>query len=97
MENDFGYLPQGDFIERLWQVKAIAAFSPDLILSAYAQYDSLSRNAGLNARLRWTVQPGNDIFLVWNRGWLSPGQGNTYNLTTQSDQIVLKVRWTFRP
>lgn len=96
-ENDFGYLPQGDFIERLWQFKAIVAFSPDLILSAYAQYDSLSRNVGLNARLRWTVKPGNDVFLVWNRGWLAPSEGNTYNLMAQSDQIVLKVRWTFRP
>ncbi|MGH9400426.1 MAG: hypothetical protein ACRD00_08645, partial [Thermoanaerobaculia bacterium] len=96
-ENDFGYLPQGNFITRLWQAKAVYAFSPDLILSGYAQYDSESRNVGLNARLRWTVKPGNDVFLVWNRGWLSPGEGNAYDLATRSDQIILKARWTFRP
>lgn len=96
-ENDFGNLPQGNFIERLWQAKAVYAFSPDLVLAGYVQYDSLSRNVGLNARLRWTVKPGNDVFLVWNRGWLSPGEGSAYSLRTQSDQIVLKARWTFRP
>ena len=96
-ENDFGRLPQGDFIERLWQAKTVFAFSPDLVLAAYAQYDSVSRNVGLNARLRWTVRPGNDVFLVWNRGWLSPTKGDGFRLTKESDQIVLKIRWTFRP
>ena len=96
-ENDFGYLPQGNFIERLWQVKTVYAFSPDLVLAAYAQYDSGSRNVGLNARLRWTVRPGNDVFLVWNRGWRSPEEGRAFNLAKESDQIVLKARWTFRP
>ncbi|MGH9398951.1 MAG: DUF5916 domain-containing protein [Thermoanaerobaculia bacterium] len=46
-ENDFGCLPQGNFITRLWQAKAVYAFSPDLILSGYAQYDSESSKRGL--------------------------------------------------
>jgi hypothetical protein len=96
-ENDFGYLPQGHFIDRLWQAKAVYAFSPDLVLAGYLQYDSLSRNVGLNARLRWTVKPGNDVFLVWNRGWRSPEEGDAGNLHVETDQIVLKLRWTFRP
>jgi hypothetical protein len=96
-ENDFGYLPQGNFIERLWQAKTVFAFSPDLVLAGYVQYDSVSRNVGLNARLRWTVRPGNDVFLVWNRGWLSPAEGNGFGLSKQSDQVVLKARWTVRP
>ena len=96
-ENDFGRLPQGDFIERLWQAKAVYAFSPDLVLATYVQYDSGSRDVGLNTRLRWTVHPGKDVFLVWNRGWRSPGEGHAYDLETRADQIVLKARWTFRP
>jgi len=96
-EDDFGRLPQGDFIERLWQAKSVFAFSPDLVLAGYVQYDSVSRNVGLNARLRWTVKPGNDVFLVWNRGWLSPAEGNGFRLTKESDQVVLKARWTWRP
>lgn len=91
--NNFGDLPQGDFLQRLWQLKTIYAFSPDLIVSAFAQYDSDSRDLGLNSRLRWTIQPGRDLFLVWNRNWqrtLDPG----YRLQRDSDQVVVKLRWT---
>jgi hypothetical protein len=89
--------PQGDFIERLWQAKTVFAFSPDLALAGYVQYDSVSRNVGLNARLRWTVKPGDDVFLVWNRGWRSPTEGDGFRLAKEADQVVLKVRWNFRP
>ena len=91
--NNFGDLPQGDFIQRLWQLKTVYAFSPDLIVSAFAQYDSESRDLGVNSRLRWTIQPGRDLFLVWNRNWqrtLDPG----YRLEPDSDQVVVKLRWT---
>src|SRR5215218_914455 len=74
--NNFGDLPQGDFIQRLLQLKTVYAVSPDLIVSAFGQYDSESRDLGVNTRLRWTIQPGRDLFLVWNRNWqrtLDPG------------------------
>jgi hypothetical protein len=92
-QNNFGDLPQGDFIQRLLQLKTVYAFSPDLIVSAFAQYDSESRDLGLNSRLRWTIRPGRDLFLVWNRNWqrtLDPG----YRLGLDSDQVVVKLRWT---
>jgi hypothetical protein len=92
-ENNFGDLPQGDFIQRLGQLKTVYAFSPDLIVSVFAQYDSESRDLGLNSRLRWTIQPGRDLFVVWNRDWqrtLDPG----YRLDLDSDQVVVKLRWT---
>ena len=92
-ENDFGDLPQGDFIQRLLQWKTFYAFSPDLIVSAFTQYDSESRDLGLNTRLRWTMRPGCDLFLVWNRNWkrlLLPND----TFTRDADQVVLKVRWT---
>lgn len=92
-ENNFGDLPQGDFIQRLWQLKTIYAASPDLVVSFFTQYDSESRDLGLNSRLRWTIQPGRDLFVVWNRNWrrtLDPG----YRLELGSDQLVVKLRWT---
>ncbi|RKZ10896.1 hypothetical protein DRQ50_14160, partial [bacterium] len=72
VEQNFGDLPEGTFTQRLYQLRAVYAFSPDLILSSYTQYDSESRNVGLNNRLRWTLQPGNDLFLVWSRNFLRP-------------------------
>ena len=91
--NNFGDLPQGDFIQRLWQLKTVYAASPDLVVSVFTQYDSESRDLGLNSRLRWTLQPGRDLFLVWNRNWQRTlGQG--YRLELDADQIVVKLRWT---
>ncbi len=92
-ENNFGDLPQGDFTQRLLQWKTLYAFSPDLVVSAFTQYDSESRDLGLNARMRWTIRPGRDLFLVWNRNWqrtLDRG----YRLELDSDQVVVKLRWT---
>jgi hypothetical protein len=92
-ENDFGHLPQGDFIQRLLQLKTVYAFSPDLVLSAFTQYDSESNDLGFNSRLRWTIRPGRDLFLVWNRNWKRlPEPG--YRLERDSDQVVVKLRWT---
>ncbi len=96
-ENDYGHLPQGDFIQRLWQAKVAWAFTPDIILSSYTQYDSESGNLGTNTRLRWTFRPGNDLFVVWNHGWEHiPGSPDRLSFQPVSNQLVVKLRWTFR-
>jgi hypothetical protein len=92
-ENDFGHLPQGDFVQRLWQVKSYYAFDPDLVLSVFGQYDSESRDLGFNSRLRWTLRPGRDLFLVWDHNWKRlPGSG--LELRREEDQLVFKLRWS---
>jgi hypothetical protein len=93
-----GRLPEGDFIEQLWQQKAIFAFSPDLVLSLYTQYDSVSRNLGADARLRYTIHPGADLYVVWNHGWIHPpGAPTGTELEAVDDQAVVKLRWAWRP
>ncbi len=92
-----GDLPAGDFITRLWQLKTAYAFSPDLVLSLYGQYDSESRNIGLNTRLRWTIRPGVDLYAVWTRGWLHPPDAErTLEAEPLDAEAVVKLRWTFR-
>jgi len=92
-----GDLPEGDFISRLWQLKTAYSFSPDLVLSLYGQYDSLSRNIGVNARLRWTIHPGADLYAVWTHGWLHPpGAGRPLEAEPLDSEAVVKLRWTFR-
>ncbi len=95
-ENDYGYLPEGNFILRLWQLKAVYAFNPNLLIASFFQYDSASENLGMNARIRWTIQPGRDLFVVWNRGWRHPvSEGSPYFLAPEIDHFVVKLRWTF--
>jgi hypothetical protein len=95
-ENDFGRLPFGNFIQRLLQSKVIYAFSPSLILSSFAQYDTESRQVGVNNRVRWTMRPNADLFVVWNRGWKHALNEDDRFLEPLSDQFVLKFRWIGR-
>jgi hypothetical protein len=96
-ERDIGKLPEGDFTLDLWRFKVVYAFTPDLVLSSNLQYDSESRNLGANTRFRWTIQPGNDLFVVWTRGWRRPiVSDGLISLNTVEDQFTVKLRWTFR-
>jgi len=96
-EHDTGSLPEGDFSFDVGRFNVVYAFTPSMILSSNIQYDSESRDVGANTRFRWTIQPGNDLFIVWNRGWQRPfNTENLFDLRTVSDQLVVKLRWTFR-
>jgi hypothetical protein len=46
--------------------------------------------------LRWTIKPGNDLFVVWNRGWRRIVTDPHVSIVPQSDLIAVKLRWTFR-
>jgi len=96
-EQNFGELQQGKFIQRLWQLNASYAFSPNLALTSFLQYDTESQNIGNNMRLRWTIKPGNDFFIVWNRGWKRLIQyRNEVGIVSESELLAVKLRWTFR-
>lgn len=94
VENDFGRLPFGDFAQRLIQSKVVYAFSTDLILSSFAQYDTDSRH--VNNRLRWTIRPEADLFVVWNHGWVHSAFSDETQFAPLSDELVMKLRWIFR-
>ncbi len=64
-----GYLPQGNFNENVYQLKADFFLSPDLGLMNYIQYDDVSRKLGANIRFRWQLSPGNEIYLVYTENW----------------------------
>jgi hypothetical protein len=95
-ENDFGHLPVGRFVQRLWSARAAYAWSQSLVLSSFVQYDTESQNIGTNTRLRWTIKPGNDLFVVWNRGWQRIVTDPRVSIVPENDLIAIKLRWTFR-
>ncbi|BBB31990.1 conserved hypothetical protein [Thermotomaculum hydrothermale] len=95
-ENDYGYLPEGNFIERLWQVKLIYAFNPDFVISSYTQYNYSSGEIGMNNRIRYTIEPGKDIFFVWNYNWQRFDGESLFNSRLTGNQIAVKIRWTWR-
>ena len=96
-EHNRARLREGRFIQRLWRLETALAWNAYLVLTSFIQYDSESRNLGANTRLRWTLRPGNDLFVVWNRGWQrrlrSPREAV---LEPDSEMLAVKLRYTFR-
>ncbi|MCZ8204727.1 DUF5916 domain-containing protein [Gemmatimonas sp.] len=62
-------LPNARFTANTVRLRADYAFNPQLNTTVFAQWDNQSERASTNARLRWTLKPGSDLYVVWNSGW----------------------------
>ena len=94
-QQTFARLPQGNFVARVITARADYAFTPLLTLSNFVQFDNESRNLGLQTRLRWILKPGNDIFLVFNQGWLQDQRGG-FSYRATNTRFTGKVQYTLR-
>ena len=73
------------------------AASPFVSLSNLIQYDNRSRNLGWQSRVRWTVQPGDDLFFVFNQGWIrEETDAGTLRFSAQDRKISAKIQYAFR-
>jgi len=90
-------LPQGDFDTNLVRLSWAWNLSPWTAITGNVQYDDLSNVVGFYARLRWIVQPGNDVFLVWSNNWLyDDGPLADSRFSTLSSGGALKLNYTLR-
>lgn len=62
-------LPAAAFTAHTVRLRGDWAFSPRLNTTLFAQWDNQSDRGSVNARLRWTVKPGSDLYVVWNSAW----------------------------
>ncbi len=69
-ERNSGSLPAGKFVAHIFSARLDVNASPDLAWSNLVQYDSDSRLLGVQSRVRFTLRPGSDLFVVFDRGWL---------------------------
>ena len=71
-------LAEGSFSTTILRAIINTQFSPFISVANNIQYDSRSRVLGWQARFRWTLRPGNDMYLVWlNRSLDSDDQWMT--------------------
>jgi hypothetical protein len=91
----FARLPEGHFIARIFTSNVSYAASPSLSLSNLAQYDNRSRNLGWQCRVRWTLQPGNDLFFAFNQGWIQE-DGDNLRFRTEDSKVSAKFQYSFR-
>jgi hypothetical protein len=60
-------LDEGTFTDHLGSVHANWTPSPEVEWRNFLQFDNVSDSLGINSRVRWILQPGSDLFLVWNQ------------------------------
>jgi hypothetical protein len=91
----FARLPQGRFTARIFTSNVSYAASPSLSFSNLVQYDNRSRNLGWQSRVRWTLQPGNDLFIAFNQGWIHE-EGDDLRFKAQDSKLSTKFQYSFR-
>jgi len=83
-------LVEGSFDTTLLRTIVDTQFSPFMYLTNNLQYDSVSAVLGWQARFRWILRPGNDIFFVYTHNWvdsvdpLDPHQSRFHTLDRRS-------------
>jgi hypothetical protein len=86
-------LVQGKFFTQLFSLQANYNFSPNISWANMIQYDNESRILGFQTRFRWILRPGNDLFLVLNRGWYKTDE---HDYVSSFDRGTVKLQYTFR-
>jgi len=78
-EKNIVKLNEGNFSQELFGGRLQLNFSSNLQLSSFVQYDDESNSFGTNTRMRWTITPLTDLYIVYN-----------HNINK-----ILKDRWQF--
>jgi len=80
------------FTARIVRANIDVNFTPDISWTNLIQYDNVSDTVGINSRLRWEIEPGNELFFVFNQGY----DVDNSSVKPRTSQAIGKVRWTFR-
>jgi len=85
-------LAEGSFITRIGRARLNVFFTPDLSWTTFAQYDNVSETLGVNSKVRWIIQPGNELFVVVNQGFDVVDS----DIRATATDLTTKLGWTFR-
>jgi hypothetical protein len=95
LEQTFARLTEGNFVTRLFVLRADYSVSPWLTFFNLVQFDNEMASLGWQSRVRWILRPGNDVFLVFSQGWLQDEvRGLRFHPT--DTKIAGKMQYTFR-
>ncbi len=93
---NFIELPYGTrkFTTRIFTTSFDWVFSAKLSWTNLIQYDNVSEVAGLNIRLNWIPEAGQEFFFVINHNLQDVDRDNEFQ--TATSDVVAKVSYTFR-
>lgn len=87
-------LPEGEFKVKLVSANINYAFNSKWSWVNLVQYENRSNSVGINSRLRWNPQAGEDLYIVLNYNFAADGVFT--GLNRQGAEIALKYTKTFR-
>jgi hypothetical protein len=93
LEQNWLRLRQGSFNTTLVMYRLDYSFTPLITLANFVQYDTESRNIGLQSRLRWILTPGNELFIVFNHAWQ---ENQLDRFEAAQTRFRVKFNYTFR-
>ena len=86
-------LREGRFYTQVVTGRADYNFTPNVSWQNLLQYDNESQLFSFQSRFRWILKPGNDLFVVVNRGWVKTFDGS---FESSFDRASSKLQYTFR-
>ncbi len=92
-ENEI-HLPEGHFTVRQISFDSLINFTPEISWSNRVQYDNVSEGIGINSRVRWIPQAGQEGFLVLNWGLVDFDKDNHFK--SINGDLSMKFNYTFR-
>jgi hypothetical protein len=95
LDQTFARLKEGNFVARIFSLRANYSVTPFLTFFNLVQFDNESRNLGWQSRVRWILRPGNEVFIVFNQGWLQ-GERGGFRFRSADTGLAAKVQYTFR-
>lgn len=83
---------EGSFYTDLFRFTGNIDLSPFIAITSIVQYDNMSSLLGLFNRLRWTIHPGSDLFLVHTWNWVQRNE----RFSPLETQAAIKLNYTYR-
>ena len=95
-----GYdLTQFEFDDRTIYTREVeldlnVAFNSNISLTSRIEYDDVRDQATFTNRLRWNLQSGQDLFVVFNQGLVD--ENENLNFSAETTAAAFKFRYTLR-
>ena len=93
-QNDLEF-PEGRFITRIYGINVDLAFNARWSWLNLVQFDNVSNRLGINSRLRYIPEAGQELYFVLNHGKLRDFEHHS-RYTTEFEEFVIKASYTFR-
>lgn len=88
-------LPDGIVYTREITADISISFNSHITLTSSIEYNNVNREVAFNNRLRWNLEPGQDLWVVFNKGLIDEDETNNFDVvdTSAAAKFVYTLRY----